>query len=332
MAQLVLGLGSSHTAQLQIPWNSWHLGGEKDMVDPRFDYPGLLNKARPGLELEVTPAKFRERYETCRQGMTTITEALKRIAPDVIVILGDDQQEQFHDDNMPMLCIYHGESLPVAQRRRRQANGSAGQPRSDVENMSPQRRWLSAQQLVDMAPEYPGERDLANHLLRFLVREEFDVARSNKLKADVGLGHAFTYLYQLGLECDIPVVPFMVNTYHPPNQPTPKRCYALGRALRWAIEAWDPSKRVAILASGGLSHQVIDEEVDEMTVEGLKEKNPEILFRLPEERLVVGTSEIRNWVIAAGATEAMDLGYFEYIPCYRSLAGTGCAMGFAIWE
>ena len=333
MAQLVLGLGSSHTAQLKIPWEFWHLGGEKDMVDRRFDYQELLDKVRPGMESEVTPEKFRERYEACLRGMATITEAIKRVSPDVIIMLGDDQEEQFHDDNMPMLCIFNGESMPVAQRRRRQEDQPGGsRPRNNRGGTSAQRTWLSERVRVDMAPEYPGAPDLADHLLRRLVQDEFDVSRSNQLKAEVGLGHAFTYLYDLWPECDIPVVPFMVNTYYPPNTPTPKRCYALGQALRRAVESWDSGKRVAIMASGGLSHQIIDEEVDEMTIRGLREKNPELLFGLPEERLTLGTSEIRNWVIAAGATEAMELNYLEYIPCFRSLAGTGCAMGFAVWE
>jgi hypothetical protein len=59
------------------------------------------------------------------------------------------------------------------------------------------------------------------------------------------------------------MVPVMVNTYYPPNQPTPKRCYAFGQAVRKAIESWDSNKRVALMASGGLSHVVIDEEIDD---------------------------------------------------------------------
>ena len=39
----------------------------------------------------------------------------------------------------------------------------------------------------------------------------------------------------------------------------------------------------------------------------------------------------RNWIIAAGAVEHLDLDYMTYIPCYRSEAGTGCAMAFAEW-
>ena len=330
MAEIVLGLGSSHTAQLRIPGSYWHLGGEKDQTDRRFDYQALLRQAKPGLEREITPEKFQGRYEACQRGMKTIADVIKQASPDVIVILGDDQQEQFHDDNMPMFCIYHGGVLPVGRRRRQGAEqpGAVRAPTSD----NRQQNWLTAQILPELNSEYPGAPDLAEHLIRSLVREEFDIARSNHLKPEIGLGHAFTYLYQLIPDCTIPVVPFMVNTYYPPNAPTPKRCYALGQALRRAIKAWPEGRRVASMASGGLSHQIIDEEIDRTTVDGLLNRDQASLCALPEERLTLGTSEIRNWIALAGAVEPMNMTLVDYIPAYRSLAGTGCSMGFAYWK
>ena len=69
--------------------------------------------------------------------------------------------------------------------------------------------------------------------------------------AKIGVGHAFSFLYRrLVPGSKIPMVPVMVNTYYPPNQPTPKRCYAFGQAVRKAVESWDSGKRVAIMASG----------------------------------------------------------------------------------
>jgi hypothetical protein len=85
------------------------------------------------------------------------------------------------------------------------------------------------------------------------------------------------------------------------------------------------------MASGGLSHVVIDEEIDQMTIDGLRSKKPEILWRLPRERLWGGTSEILNWVALAGVVESMQLKYLDYVTTYRSPAATGCGMGFAYW-
>ena len=75
----------------------------------------------------------------------------------------------------------------------------------------------------------------------------------------------------------------------------------------------------------------MDEEVDEMTLDGLQRKDAEQLFRLPRERLFGGTSEILNWVALAGAMEERPFTLVDYVPCYRSLAATGCGAGFAYW-
>ncbi|MBI3061855.1 MAG: extradiol ring-cleavage dioxygenase, partial [Deltaproteobacteria bacterium] len=126
-------------------------------------------------------------------------------------------------------------------------------------------------------------------------------------------------------------VPVMVNTYYPPNQATPKRCYALGQAVRRAIESWNSDLRVAVMASGGLSHMVIDEELDRATLDALANRDREKLWSLPRQKLRGGTSEILNWVALAGAVEPMEMKLVDYIPGYRSPAATGCGMAFAYW-
>ena len=119
----------------------------------------------------------------------------------------------------------------------------------------------------------------------------------------------------------------MLNTYYPPNQPTPKRCYNLGQALCAAIESWDKDIRVGILASGGLSHFVVDEELDQQALAGMQAKSVEQLMALPREKINSGSSEIRNWIVVTGATEHLDMDVVDYVPCYRSPAGTGCGDG-----
>jgi 3-O-methylgallate 3,4-dioxygenase len=86
---------------------------------------------------------------------------------------------------------------------------------------------------------------------------------------------------------------------------------------------------VAVLGSGGFSHFVVDEEIDRRAMKALKQKDEETIVSLPVERLESGTSEIRNWIATAGAVEHLDMEVFDYVPCYRSEAGTGCAIGFA---
>ena len=317
MAKIVIGIGTSHSPQLSIRAKDWGELLKKDETDPRLDYPDLVKRAKPGLAAELTPEKFRERDEACLKGVKNLGDALQKANADVVVIFGDDQHEQFHDENMPTFAIYHGKSLPVVKDNKLRSSG-----------------WKEAERQgwAETASEYETAPDLADHLIRSLVDAEFDIARSNKLRAEVGVGHAFSFLYRRILPGGkLPMVPVMVNTYYPPNQPTPKRCYSFGQAVRKAIESWDSNERVAIMASGGLSHVVIDEEIDAMTIDGLKNKKPEKLFRLPRERLWGGTSEILNWVALAGAMEDRELKYFEYVTTYRSPAATGCGMGFAYW-
>jgi len=319
MAEIVIGIGTSHSPQLSIRAKDWaKLLGDKDKTDPRLNYQALLQTAKPGLEAELTEAKFKERDEACLKAIKTLGDALSAARADVVVVFGDDQQEQFHDDNMPMFAIYHGKSLPVVKHN----------------NLRPA-AWKDAEEQgwAETAPEYDTASDLAEHLIRALTDAEFDITRCNKLRAEIGVGHAFSFLYRRILPgTKLPMVPVMVNTYYPPNQPTPKRCYAFGQAVRKAIESWDSPQRVALLASGGLSHVVIDEEIDAMVIDGLKNKKPEVLFQLPRKKLKGGTSEILNWVALAGAMENRDLKYLEYVTTYRSPAATGCGMGFAYWQ
>jgi len=317
MAKIVLGIGTSHSPQLSVPAAMWDVMRQKDETDPRLDYKALVAKAKPGLDAELTPEKFRERDEACQEAIKVLGDTLRKANPDVVVVFGDDQHEQFDDDNMPTFAIYHGKSLPVVKHTGRNLSGW---------KLAEEKGW------AETAPEYETGSGLAEHLVRVLIDEEFDIARCNKLRPEIGVGHAFSFLYRRILPGGrVPMVPVMVNTYYPPNQPTPKRCYALGRAVRRAIDSWDSNQRVAVMASGGLSHVVIDEEVDAMVIDGLRKKEPQTLWKLPRERLWGGTSEILNWVALAGVVESMELKYLEYVTTYRSPAATGCGMGFAYW-
>jgi hypothetical protein len=111
-------------------------------------------------------------------------------------------------------------------------------------------------------------------------------------------------------------VPFSVNCFFKPSQPTPSRCFDVGRALRKAIDAWDSPARVAIMASGGLSHVILDEEIDHMTLDALQANDVSALRSLPVDRLDLGTSEIRSWVMLAGAIQDKTMDLIAYEPCY----------------
>jgi hypothetical protein len=131
----------------------------------------------------------------------------------------------------------------------------------------------------------------------------------------------------------MPIVPVLINTYFPPNQPTAKRCYDYGKALGRAIKSWDTKARVAVAASGGMSHFVIDEALDKRLIDALLNRDEAALTSEPEYSFRSGNSEIKNWIIVAGicAETDMEMTVHDYVPCYRSEAGTGSGMAFATW-
>ena len=149
----------------------------------------------------------------------------------------------------------------------------------------------------------------------------------------MGEGHAFGFVHNRLLQGEtLPVVPIFMNTYFPPNQATPRRCYRLGQAILAAIGSYPMDARVGILASGGLSHFTVDEELDGEVMRALREKDAGALHALPRNKLNGGSSEIRNWICAAGALEQLPLTWMDYQPGYRTPAGTGTGLGFAIWS
>ena len=97
-------------------------------------------------------------------------------------------------------------------------------------------------------------------------------------------GHAFSFIHRRYLQgIDLPVIPVIVNTFDPPNQPTPRRCIQLGAALRELIAAYPQELRVGVLASGGLSHFVVDEELDHDIIDAIRRKDTRLARRARPE-------------------------------------------------
>lgn len=306
MARVVLGIGHSHTPQISVDPEEWPNLGKTEQVSPHI--PDNLDDL---LQVEC----FREKHARVQGAVKQLGQILRQTPLDALIIFGDDQHEQFDDTNMPAVAIYHGDSVEVHPRRPRLGGN------------------FPTLHLEPTASEYPNAAELARHLLASLTEQEFEVTRMNQLKAERGIGHAFSFLYQrLWPECNVPIVPVMINTYFPPNQPTPKRCHDLGTAIHAAVGAWQGGERVGVIASGGLSHIVIDEQIDQQALDALKAKDAKALHALPRELLVGGTSEILNWVALDGAVGDLPMTLIDYIPGYRSKPSTGCAMAFAYWQ
>ena len=331
MAEIVLGMASSHAPQLEMPPENWRTYGDRGRTQAVHWFAGNtysfgeLAELRAGehFEKECTDEKFQTRWDACQSAIGHLEKTLAAVKPEVCIILGDDQKESFDDENMPALSIYYGDTV------------------NDIPSLNGARGSLSDPEVARRPAgqlTHPADAALGEYLIETFIENEFDVARSSKLPAgrdgDGSIGHAFYYVYRRLMNNVVtPSVPVLVNTYYPPNTPTASRCYRFGQTIRKAIEDWDSDKRVAVFASGGLSHTVIEEELDHRIIDGLKHDDVTKLTDYPDVRFRAGTSEIKNWIALAGAMSGsgLALNMVDYVPCYRTEAGNGCAMGFAEW-
>jgi 3-O-methylgallate 3,4-dioxygenase len=329
MADIVLAIGTSHSPLLNSPAEDYpkhaaiDASGRKliDKNGKPCTYGELLEKADPAIKQQIEPKVLEQRSARCTENIAKLSRELIDAKLDALIIIGDDQNEQFFDDNMPAILIYWGDKI-------------ANNPLHMDEDAPQFWRTARSQYHATQSRDYPVDSALGLHLIKELIGRGFDISQSKRLSKEHGEGHAFGFVHQRMMRDDaiIPIVPVALNTYFPPNQPRPRRCYELGQAIRAAVTSAKGSERVGILGSGGLSHFTVDEELDRAVLYACKRNDGEALSSIPVEKLNSGSSEIRNWITVAGAASHLKTAWQEYIPCYRSAAGTGCGMGFAVWK
>jgi 3-O-methylgallate 3,4-dioxygenase len=282
-----------------------------------FTFDGLVAlRAGENLASQITPQRWRERHAACQRAIARLADVFHSAKPDVAVIVGNDQMEVFSDKNLPAFAVFRGdtvENIPLTEAQL--ARLPAGIAIAEPGHMTPTRT------------AYRTLPELGEHIARTLIAEAFDVAVSKELPAGPlgsnSIPHAFGFIYRNVMrDAVIPHVPVMVNTFYPPNQPSAARCAGFGRALLRAIAGWQTDKTVALICSGGLSHFAIAARDVSRVVD------------LPETYFQAGSSEIKNWIPVIGAMAELGLApnVVDYVPCYRSEAGTGNAMGFVYWQ
>lgn len=336
MAQLVLGLGVSHGPLLSTPPDKWTLRVQADRDNPEHAFRGgtytfdelVALRQAENLAAQVTLEERTRRHAACQAGITRLAAVLAEASPDVLVLVGNDQREIFTEDLTPAFSVFHGDAIE--------------NPALSKERLGTLKPGLAVAHWANSPDEdavYPGEPNLGRHLLGSLTRDGFDLTALETLPVGHGgrrgLPHAFGFLYRRIMnDVPIPATLVVLNTFFPPNQPTVGRCFDLGRGIGRAIRSWSDDRRVAIIASGGLSHFVIDEEFDRQVLSGMQAGDREALVAVPENRFRSGTSETKNWITAVGALAdtALTMTTIDYVPCYRSEAGTGNAMAFAFWR
>lgn len=104
-------------------------------------------------------------------------------------------------------------------------------------------------------PDVIGHADLAIHLLERLVEDEFDMAQALEMDVDHGLTVPLSIFCGTPAAWPFPVVPLAVNVIKYP-QPTARRCFRLGQAIGRAVASYPQDVRVAVIGTGGMSHQL----------------------------------------------------------------------------
>ena len=316
MGKIIAGMASSHAYALVEP-TGWDV--MRGRTRARY-------KARYGVEPEVHPNVAAETPDMREWGYRPIREALafferqmRETCPDALIIVGDDQDENFTEDNLPQIAVYTGSEIHTSQRA-----GDGSRVRG---------------------PKYACHAALAGDLVNGLVEREFDVASCHSFPNDELLSHAHGPIMRRILpDVDIPVVPVFLNAIHVPA-PSPRRCYRLGAAMREIIESRPGNERVAIYASGGLSHFTagypwkhysgphdvgsISEEFDRSAVAFMKSGEGDRLKQLTSRDLLDnGGIEMRSWITLLGAVGNIPPRFLHYQPFYSAVM----AMGAGYWE
>ncbi len=197
--------------------------------------------------------------------------ALAEARPDVIAVIGGDHIEGFFLTAVPALAVFVG---------------------AEVSGTFDRYRYT-----------FPVHEPLARAIVEQGIEGGFDLAYSQ----DLVLDYAFYVPLHFAMPDPAPpIVPLYVNVYLPP-QPTPRRCYAWGQALRAILDA--RAERVALLASGGLSHYPgtdrygsPDYEWDRQLLASLANGQGRQTASLTGEELdKAGNVELRTWITLLGA-------------------------------
>lgn len=299
MANPVLAIGYSHSPYLFAPPSLW---------------PQVRDRIRRGKPVRddlprEEQGELQTKYQRTQAAFSKLRDAVQKSGAEVFIIIGDDQKELFANI-VPGFAVFTGDWVTGKRwpGRFREVTGN--------------------QELTSI----PSHGRLAQEIVNGLVGEGFDVAYFREIEnKEDGFGHAFVPpVHYLIPSFDIPVVPILVNCYYPP-QPTPQRCYDFGKALRKVLSKVKFVNRVAVGMSGGMWHTpgsenaTINEEFDRRFLELLSAGKASELASLPDQNLVSGTGELRNWIAGAGLMGNRKWTVVDYIPLYYSPIGLGFA-------
>jgi hypothetical protein len=322
----ILGLGVTHYPPLLAPDARMAAILERTMQSERVperlrdpaNWPAAMRTEWQANRDHAAAAEHRRRL---REGFRVARRALDAFKPDVALIWGDDQYENFREEGVPPFCVFALDQVESKPHHRRAF--------TDGTNV-----WNEP---GDLVVRNRGHREAGVYLAGALLDAGFDMAYAYKMRHEQGMPHAFiNTVLLLDYErqgFDYPILPFHVNCYgssviskrggtahlqgalQPPDPPgpTPARCFAVGAAVARAMAAspW----RVALIASSSWSHAFLtgkhhwlypDVASDRARFEELRDGQAERWSRLTTAEIEdAGQQEFLNWICLAGAMHAL---------------------------
>jgi protocatechuate 4,5-dioxygenase beta chain len=272
---------------------------------------GLATSHVPAIGAAIDLGKTQEPYwKPLFDGYVPAQEWLKKVDPDVIVLVYNDHATAFSLEIIPTFSIGFAEEFPPADE------GWGPRP----------------------VPTVMGHSELAWHLSESLILDEFDMTMINKMYVDHGLTVPLNVTCGDGSTCATPdawpykVVPIAVNVVQYPP-PTGNRCYKLGEAIARAVSSFEEDLKVVVYGTGGMSHQLHGERaglinrewdvkfLDDLTADPERLRNIEFLEYVRE----TGAEgiELVMWLIMRGALgkEANEVYRHYHIPASNTASG-----------
>jgi protocatechuate 4,5-dioxygenase, beta chain len=234
---------------------------------------------------------------------------LARTKPDVAVVFYNDHGLNFFLDKLPTFAV-----------------GANAEYRSEDEGWG-----------IPVSRPVPGDADMSWHLINTLVADEFDVTMCQDMLIDHAVTIPMALMWPSAASSDRPwpvkIVPVEINTVQHPL-PSMARCLKLGRSIGRALESYPRDLRVAIVGTGGLSHQLdgtragfVNKEFDALCLDKIVAE-PEALTRYSINELVELSGsqgvEFLNWMAMRGALtgQVSELNRNYHIPVSNTAAAT----------
>ncbi len=235
--------------------------------------------------------------QEAEKAFAVLRSDLEAARPDVLIVVANDQFVNFFFNNIPTFFVTLAD---------------------EVEGQFTRHRF-----------HYKNHKELGRAILKAGMEKGVDFSYGERVE----LQHTQVVpLYFLLREPKIPILPIYVNTWVDPV-PTPRRCYQVGELVREVAQK--RGERIAILATGGLSHfpgspriGEIDTKFDHKLLEIMREGKGRTLADYSLDQLLqAGDSEFLNWMVALGAVGDVKAAATFYMPDHIA---TG--WGFVSWK